>query len=212
MTGKRETRPTTMIQKNFCTTREAADLLGMSVSTVQLWVESGILQAWKTAGGHRRVLRDSVDALLQRTPPAVQSTVVAATPPRLRVLVVEDDVHLLRLYQANLAAWPMQPEVKLTDNAISALLEVSRRPPDFLITDLQIPGMDGFNMLRVLHQAPEVSNTTIVVVSGLDSAEIRQKGGIPAGIEILPKPIPFERLLAIATGISQRAPGVLRPA
>lgn len=203
MTGKRETRPTTMIQKNFCTTREAADLLGMSVSTVQLWVESGILQAWKTAGGHRRALRDSVDALLQRTPPAVQSTVVAATPPRLRVLVVEDDVHLLRLYQANLAAWPMQPEVKLTDNAISALLEVSRRPPDFLITDLQIPGMDGFNMLRVLFHQPEMAPcVSIVAVTGLDPSEIKRRGGLPSGVEVFPKPIPFDRLLAKAIAIA----------
>lgn len=43
------------IKKSFCTTREAAGLLGVSVGTVQLWVESGLLQAWKTSGGHRRV-------------------------------------------------------------------------------------------------------------------------------------------------------------
>ena len=52
------------VEKSFCTTRQAADLLGVSVGTVQLWVENGLLKAWKTAGGHRRVIRDSVDALL----------------------------------------------------------------------------------------------------------------------------------------------------
>ncbi|WP_434089560.1 MerR family transcriptional regulator [Neopusillimonas aromaticivorans] len=36
-------------------TREAADRLGVSVRTVQLWVESGVLDAWKTPGGHRRI-------------------------------------------------------------------------------------------------------------------------------------------------------------
>ena len=36
------------IEKTFCTTREAADLLGVSVGTTQLWVENGLLAAWKT--------------------------------------------------------------------------------------------------------------------------------------------------------------------
>ncbi|MGE5467624.1 MAG: EAL domain-containing protein [Ignavibacteria bacterium] len=44
----------------ICSTREAAELLGVSLRTVQLWVDSGILKAWKTAGGHRRISLESV--------------------------------------------------------------------------------------------------------------------------------------------------------
>jgi excisionase family DNA binding protein len=190
------------IKKSFCTTREAADLLGVSVGTVQLWVESGLLQAWKTAGGHRRVLRESVDRLLHKEPVSTPADAAPApNPRRLRVLVVEDDANLLRLYDANMSRWPMAPEVALADNAVSALLMMGRNCPDLLLTDLHIPGMDGFNMLRVLRASPEFAKTTIVAVSGLDAAEIEQRGGIPPGIEVLPKPIPFSRLLAIATDI-----------
>ena len=46
------------------TTRQAATLLNVSVRTVQLWVESGALQAWKTAGGHRRISVRSIQQLL----------------------------------------------------------------------------------------------------------------------------------------------------
>lgn len=46
-------------------TREASELLGVSLRTVQLWVDSGVLQAWKTAGGHRRISSASVEALLK---------------------------------------------------------------------------------------------------------------------------------------------------
>ncbi|MEI8326807.1 MAG: response regulator [Betaproteobacteria bacterium] len=205
------------VEKNFCTTREAAQMLGVAVSTTQLWVESGILQAWRTSGGHRRVLRESVEAMLRKGPALVQG---ASAPPaalpaaarRLRVMVVDDDAILLRLYRAKLSQWPMAPEVVALDNAVTALLGMGRSTPDLLITDLQMPGMDGFNMLRVLQQAPEVSNTTIVVASGLDAEEIERRGGIPAGIEVLPKPIPFDRLLQIATAMVQRAPGTLRQA
>lgn len=190
------------IEKSFCTTREAATLLGVSVGTVQLWVESGLLQAWKTAGGHRRVLRDSVDRLLHKKPVPTQAAVTfAPTPRRLRVLVVEDDTNLLRLYETSISRWPMAPEVTTTDNAVTALLMMGRDCPDLLLTDLHMAGMDGFNMLRVLRETPDFAKTTIVVVSGLDAAEIEQRGGIPPGIEVLPKPIPFNRLLAIATNL-----------
>lgn len=202
------------IQKSFCTTKEAAALLGVSVGTVQLWVESGLLQAWKTAGGHRRVMRDSLDRLLHKKPaptPAEAAPAAVTDLRRLNVLVVEDDANLLRLYQANMSRWPMQPEVTFVDNAVTALLMMGRHHPDLLVTDLHMPGMDGFNMLRVLRQTPEFDNTTLVVVSGLDAPEIEQRGGIPPGIEILPKPIPFNRLLAIATEIVTQGRFLLPP-
>ena len=191
---------TQTIEKSFCTTREAAALLGVSVGTVQLWVESGQLEAWKTAGGHRRVMRESVDSLLRKAP-AIPSQ-LPDVPRRLTVMVVEDDVTLLRLYEAKISRWPMAPKMIGVDNAFAALLMMGTMNPDLLITDLQMPGMDGFNMLKVLHKAPESAYTTIVVVSGLDAADMEAKGGIPKGIEVLPKPIPFDRLRDIAIGIA----------
>ena len=47
------------------TTREAARLLGIAVSTAQQWTENGVLPAWKTPGGHRRVRLSAVGALLR---------------------------------------------------------------------------------------------------------------------------------------------------
>lgn len=38
-------------------------MLGVSLRTIQIWVDNGILQAWKTAGGHRRVSVESVLSL-----------------------------------------------------------------------------------------------------------------------------------------------------
>ena len=50
------------------TTAAAARLLGVAVSTTQLWLESGALPSWKTPGGHRRVHMSAVLALLARGP------------------------------------------------------------------------------------------------------------------------------------------------
>jgi excisionase family DNA binding protein len=200
---------TGVVKKSFCTTREAATLLGVSVGTVQLWVENGLLQAWKTAGGHRRVMRDSINKLLDKTPQPIagQTHISLSTDPsrRFSVMVVEDDPALLLLYKTNLTRWPMQPKVTCADSAMSALMTLGRGGPDLLIADLKMPGMDGFSMLRVLSKAPEMAHTTIVVVSGMDAADIAAQGGVPDGIEILKKPVPYGRLADIALAIDQQS-------
>ncbi|MCM2341185.1 excisionase family DNA-binding protein [Rhodoferax sp.] len=194
-----------IIEKSFCTTREAAKLLGVSVGTVQLWVESGLLRAWKTAGGHRRVMRDSVDQLLRKEPAPPFTPALADPLPNqqrpLKIMVLEDDAELLHLYQAKLSSWPMPTKVIGMYNAVTALLAIGRGGPDLLITDLNMPEVDGFSMLRILHHAPELVHTTIVVVTGLDGAAIAARGGLPPDIQVLAKPIPFERLQGIAAGI-----------
>jgi excisionase family DNA binding protein len=194
--------------KSFCTTREAAELLGISQRTAQLWVESGVLEAWKTEGGHRRILRDSVERLLVQDDSAVQrnaqpipmtSPLASDQPKRpFTLLVAEDEADLLLLYRINLEGWPMHPRVLTASDGIEALTLVGREQPDMLITDLHMPGLDGFHMLRKLHDLPELSDMAIVVVSGLDSADVQQRGGIPAGISLLPKPVPFAQLQQIA--------------
>ena len=201
------------VEKSFCTTRQAAELLGVSIGTVQLWVENGQLEAWRTAGGHRRVLRDSIDLLLRGKSDATKianSPTGAAPEARpLNVMVVEDDVHLLRLYEFRLSRWSMAPRVTTVASAIRALLLIGRCSPDLLITDLNMPGMDGFSMVRVLRSAPETATTNIVVVSGLDSTSIAAQGGLPSGIEVLGKPVPFDRLHAIASNIVARSDGLI---
>jgi excisionase family DNA binding protein len=60
------------------TTAAAARLLGVAVSTTQLWLESGALPSWKTPGGHRRVRLSAVMQLLAAkagtAPPALPAT------------------------------------------------------------------------------------------------------------------------------------------
>ena len=199
------------VAKNFCTTREAADILGVSVKTAQMWTESGLLEAWRTDGGHRRIVRASVERLLA----VDQSVVSAALPtakiepappaksvrelPRFRILVAEDEDSLRTLYSMQLARWALAPTVTLVPDGYKALLEIGRHPPDLLIADLQMPEFDGFKMLRTLREMSELQAMTIVVVTGLDVSTIRQRGGLPDGVRVLPKPIPFAELEMIAT-------------
>jgi excisionase family DNA binding protein len=193
-----------MVSNTYCTTRDAATTLGVSVRTVQVWVEKGLLRAWKTEGGHRRVDRESVmqirDLRLQgedmrALPPAIDRTPVHEE--RLKVLVVEDNNTLLRLYRLRLESWKLPIDVVTAPNAIEGLLLVGRVSPDLLITDLNMPGLDGMTMVRTIFHSPFREGMEIVVVTGLSQDEIDEFGALPTGVKTFQKPIPFQELKQI---------------
>jgi len=186
---------------DYCSTKEAAAVLGVSHRTVQLWVESGTLQAWRTAGGHRRITLESVNRLVEgrriaiaahAPPPAAPVTSASSTR---RVLVVDDDPLMLRLYELEMAGWGMDLNVVKANNGFEALIRIGEERPDLLVSDLNMPGMDGFRMIRTLREDSGSAGMSMIVVSGLDRATIKAMG-LPADIPVFPKPVPFGELRA----------------
>jgi excisionase family DNA binding protein len=185
------------------TTRQAGEVLGVAVRTVQLWVESGVLPAWRTAGGHRRISRGAVEKLLAERSkiirPAPQaSTVVAPATSAFKLLLVEDDPDLMRLFTLMIEGWELPIDLVTATNGFDGLVRIGQARPDMVITDLNMPGMDGFQMLRALKKPGSgYENLEIVVVTALTPGDIRDRGGLPAGAEVFHKPVPFEQLYTL---------------
>jgi len=182
----------------FCSTKQAASIIGVSHRTIQLWVESGILQAWKTAGGHRRITMQSVGKLVdqrrQALAPVPMPAVKDAAPEvRKKLLVVDDDAMLLRLYELEMAGWDLPFDMIKAQNGFEALIKIGEAKPDLMISDLSMPGMDGFRMIRTLRMDPGYADMSIIVVSGLDKATVGSMG-LPADIPFFSKPVPFRGL------------------
>ena len=165
--------------------------------TVQLWVESGALPAWKTAGGHRRIAREAVERLVRDQDRALDT---GTADQRFRILVVEDEESLRMLYEKKLASWDLPLEILTAANGYEALLTIGAKRPDLLVADLSMPAMDGFRMIRTLKSSKQYRDLEIVVVTALDATEIEDRGGLPDGVRIFRKPIPFAELESIVRG------------
>jgi excisionase family DNA binding protein len=174
----------------FYSTREAAEKLGLSLGTVQKMVETGALNAWKTAGGHRRVIASSVTSYMN----ARESNVRSVRNQHLSILVVEDDEELQKLYSLNVADWGIVVNLQIVGDGLTALLHIAKHRPDIVIADLRMPGLDGFDMIHTLHNDPSFGEMDIVVVTGMHKDEIAARGGLPRGMTVLSKPVSFATL------------------
>jgi len=174
----------------FVTTHEAAELLGVSVRTVQLWVESGVLHAWKTAGGHRRIARASVEDLRQQQRDVLAAVTGLKVP---KVVVVEDNPVYLELYRLKIESWRLA--VTAAKNGFEGLVAVGMLNPQVLVTDLPLAGMNGFEMIRALQQS--APGTQVIVATDLSDDEIARAGGLPNNVPVLRQPIQFDALEAL---------------
>lgn len=179
--------------REFCSTSDAAQMLGVSLGTVQQMVENGLLDAWKTAGGHRRIRVTSVEAFLRKRQ-AGPAQRAAAKVPELRVLIAEDDRLMQALYEKTVATWDMPVNVKIVASGFEGLMEIGRNTPDLLVADLVMPDLDGFAMIRKLRADPQLAGMDIIVITGLSQEDIDEQGGLPEDVLIYGKPIPFREL------------------
>ncbi len=168
------------------TTLEVAKLLGMAVRSIQLMVDRGELQAWKTAGGHRRISRASVDTWLReraaddaQTASALEivSQAPASSSPqatqghRQRILLIEDSVHFQNLVRLLIEHQFPQMELHVANDGISGLMLYGQLQPDVLIVDILLPGIDGATLITALRSRPEFAKSALIVITSLSTEE-----------------------------------------
>lgn len=186
----------------YVSTRVAADMLDVSLRTIQLWVESGTLKAWKTAGGHRKVSLQSIEDILQQRQDALdldrkdEKNVIRHSQPgaEFRILLVEDDEGIKQLFRFFFTNWQHPVTLDTASDGFEGLVKLTREQPDLLITDISMPGIDGYDMLRFLGRSEQFKSLNIAVITGLSPEKLQEYGPLPKGVQLFFKPVRFETL------------------
>jgi excisionase family DNA binding protein len=196
------TKQSAVTSDEVCTTQVAAQMLGVSVSLVQQLVETGVLDAWKTQGGHRRI---PIKAVLDYKH-KLAGSMGRDAGGRATILVIEDNAIQRALYQRQFAAWDLPADFIFCENGYQALLQIARRPPDILLADIVMEGIDGFEVVRTVMTDPELADVSIAILSGLPADELAVRGGVPEGVVFFPKPINYDELRGyLRASVAQRA-------
>ena len=120
-----------------------------------------------------------------------------------RVLVVDDNVANQKLVSFILARRGFV--VRQALDATEALAEIAAHPPRLILMDVQMPGMDGLSLTRLLRQRPELKDVVIVALTAYAMAGDDRKA-LEAGCDgYVSKPIDTHTFADLVAGYLARA-------
>jgi len=90
-----------------------------------------------------------------------------------RLLVVDDEYFNFEMLKAALES---KFDVSYADSGQSCLASAIASPPDIILLDVCMPGLDGYDTCRMLKHTPETKDIPVVMVSGLESPSEKQAG------------------------------------
>lgn len=171
------------------TTLEVAKMLGMAVRSVQLMVDRGDLEAWKTPGGHRRISKSSVERwLASRQPSQGDGASKGRRGTAARVLLIEDSTHFQNLVSLLVKQHFPQVELSIADDGISGLAMVGQLQPDVLLIDILLPGIDGGTLITSLRSHERFRHSKLVVLTSLDDEQRAPYRYALDGLPVIHKP------------------------
>jgi len=143
-------------------------------------------------GEEEAVAHDAGEAPARPLPAALSNDV--RSPRRSRVLVVDDEPTLVEIVKEILES--EHYEVVTASSGAHALAEIYRQLPDLVLTDLQMPGMNGLEMLQRIRADLQTAQVPVVFLTVADSLDTEVKALDLGADDYITKPIERARLLS----------------
>ena len=193
------------MEQDILTIPEAASFCAVNRVTMWRWVKSGDIKVSVTPGGHHKILKENLESFLLDSgmyPLATKSF------PRNRVLIVDDDPMIQKTLSETLFNYKY--EVETAGDGFEAGIKTVQFKPDLIILDLIMPGMDGFEACRYLKNDSTTSGVKILILTGYDTEENREKIMEAGADDFLSKPVEVDVLIRHIEVLLGRKKGSLR--
>jgi CheY-like chemotaxis protein len=131
------------------------------------------------------------------------STAPSASERPLRILVIDDGRDTVITMRALLRK--LGHEVETASDGERGLEIAEQTCPDVVISDIGLPGIDGYEVARQIRQHPQLRDKFLVAVTGYGQDEDRRRAAEAGFNEHLTKPIDLRDLRRFLSGVSPRA-------
>jgi excisionase family DNA binding protein len=157
------------------TTGEVAQFCHVTHRAVLKWVASGKLRAYRTPGKHSRVsVEDFIGFLEQYHMPVPAELQSLRAPIPKKILIVDDDRGMVSSLQ-RLLMLENKYMIEVAFDGFEAGKKFAGFRPDFIILDIRMPGVDGYQVCANIRRDPNNSRVKILAISGVSEKEEMQK-------------------------------------
>lgn len=167
---------------------ETAALLQVGTSSIQRFVDEGLLQAWRTKGGHRRISRESIQTLLEHR---------ISDKLKLRVLISDQSEQDCEHLAGAIQAWNASLEVLSSAHGVDSIMLLERHRPDLWITSADLSGLDVVNAVERIASNPEMVSMGILIGFSATPPDSVSASLSTLGVQVYVKPWPFEELRGV---------------
>ncbi|MDR4505700.1 MAG: response regulator [Candidatus Scalindua sp.] len=113
-----------------------------------------------------------------------------------RILFVDDEPNLLDGYKRILRNKRDEWELGFVCNVDAALARLEEESFDVIVSDVRMPGKDGFEFLKILKGNEKTRQTPVVIVTGCNENDLKSRALTLGAMDLLNKPVEREDLVA----------------
>lgn len=180
------------MREQYYTTHEVSKFCNVYPSTVINWIEEGLLSAFTTPGGHRRISKEGLIKLMQNNNMPIPARLMENR--KNRVLVLDDDPKIAKMIKTILEA-EEDFEITSSESGFGAGLVVAQWEPDVILLDFLMPEVDGFEVTRQLRKDNKTKEIPIIAITVLRDKKKVQKMYEAGVTDYLAKPFKSTELV-----------------
>jgi excisionase family DNA binding protein len=149
-------------EMEYLSTRQSAQVLQVSLGTVQKMVELGELIAWKTRGGHRRILASSLKQQLARRKRSMRQK---STQNCIAIGIFRREENSHDLLES-IQSWQLKVEMEVSIDSLEGLMKAVSITPDLIFLDALIPPVEQVHLIHYLSKNNDTQRIPILVDEG----------------------------------------------
>lgn len=175
---------------------EVANICGVANQTAINWIRNGYLKAYSTPGGQYRVYADDLVKFMternMRVPENLAS--LCNTSSNSSILVVEDDMGLNTVLHQYLSKEFSGAQIYQAFDGFEAGSLMTSKKPSIVVLDLNLPGVDGFELCKKINSSDDFGNPAIIVITALQDSGIEDKIQEMNAVAFFRKPVVLDEL------------------